>query len=81
MITTFLFTPESKLKSVEELQSLYEEMEQAYNTIAMSDMEYDPATIDYAKKCRDDAQEALGEALYNLSQINLSNFGIEENND
>lgn len=51
------------MKSVEELQSLYEEMEQAYNTIAMSDMEYDPATIDYAKKCRDDAQEALSKRL------------------
>lgn len=51
------------MKTVEELQSLYNEMEQAYNTIAMSDMEYDPATIDYAKKCRDDAQEALNKRL------------------
>jgi hypothetical protein len=51
------------MKTLEELQALFIEMDEAYKTIGISDMEYDENTVVYAKKCRDDAETALQERM------------------
>lgn len=46
------------MKSKEELQSLFQELAQAYKTVLNPETPYDPVTIAYAKRCMDDAQKA-----------------------
>lgn len=46
------------MKSPEELNSLFQELDTAYQTVLTAETPYDPATVAYAKKCRDDAYKA-----------------------
>lgn len=47
------------MKSLEELQALFQELDEAYNTVIKAEVPYDSTTVSYAKKCRDDAYNLL----------------------
>jgi hypothetical protein len=57
------------MKSIEELKSLYEEMEAAYQTALNPTTPLETITVAYAKKCRDDAK-----MQYKIAQIELEDI-------
>lgn len=55
-------------KTLQEWEELKIALERDYKTIANSELQYEPATIAYAKKCMEDARKSYQEAKNDQTQ-------------